>query len=518
MSYQTGTASGYIDFLTKLDAFLTTTGHCWGLAYSGTGNGTLTGYIGTAGSVVETVTATATSSTSFTVVGSVSGSLGTATVGTLYSGSKCAFTINAGGTAFVAGDAFTFNTSPKWTRQRLAGVSEVAKYTASMTGYSVLIDGSSTTGVTGVTMPAWVQIENEYATTVKSFSVGCTTAATGPATFSLQHSDDGATWTTHASYSGVGGWAANELRTYVQTSPPAKKYWRVYITASSGASLTLNEVRFYGDEAASWPVDSRIEFCWIAPGVDGAKTIPVSGYTYTSAGSDTWNLVFTAFRYWTVTDQSVKSITPAGTPVALPLSKATFAYWFVAHGGRVIVMARISGVYMFAYAGFGLPYELPGDHSFPMMVGACSSTESTRYDSTSGSFRNPCDPGQTTLNAMAPDGTWKGYGNRYTGTGDGSAAGSGQSLGVTWPYAEDTAGNIGVNGIRDNNDGTKPTLPIVLTHYSPKHTWGEFDGVYWTTGYATTSETLLTDGAIKLIVWQNCARTSANHYCAIALD
>lgn len=56
--------------------------------------------------VTEAWTLTATSATNFTVVGSVSGAKAAATVGTPYTGAALHFTITAGGTAFVAGDAF----------------------------------------------------------------------------------------------------------------------------------------------------------------------------------------------------------------------------------------------------------------------------------------------------------------------------------------------------------------------------------------------------------------------------
>lgn len=58
----------------------------------------------------ETWTITATSSTNFTVVGSVSGAKANATVGTPYVNGYIDFTITAGGTPFVSGDIFSFAT------------------------------------------------------------------------------------------------------------------------------------------------------------------------------------------------------------------------------------------------------------------------------------------------------------------------------------------------------------------------------------------------------------------------
>ena len=120
MTTKIGTAANYLDLLNIIDTFLTATGHAWGLTYTGAGNGRMRGpggsvggYIGTAASVTETITMTATSATSFDVVGSISGALGTATVGTDFTSAVVAFRIVAGATPFVAGDVFTLNTGPQ---------------------------------------------------------------------------------------------------------------------------------------------------------------------------------------------------------------------------------------------------------------------------------------------------------------------------------------------------------------------------------------------------------------------
>jgi hypothetical protein len=117
MSLQTGTASSYTDLLNQLDTFLTTNGMALVPSFVGVGNGTIAAQGGSA-SVAETITVTFTSSTAFGVVGSVSGSLGTGTVGTAFTSTKTNFTITAGGTAFVATDAFTFAVCPPWTSLR----------------------------------------------------------------------------------------------------------------------------------------------------------------------------------------------------------------------------------------------------------------------------------------------------------------------------------------------------------------------------------------------------------------
>jgi hypothetical protein len=93
-------------------------------AYSGTGNGFLSFLAPGSGAVVETITITALSShytadstkpyygfREFSVVGSVSGSIGTAYADYSFGSSKINFTITTGSTDFTPGDHFTVTTS-----------------------------------------------------------------------------------------------------------------------------------------------------------------------------------------------------------------------------------------------------------------------------------------------------------------------------------------------------------------------------------------------------------------------
>jgi flagellar hook-associated protein 2 len=92
-------------------------------SYNGVGDGTITGLAGGTASKNETITLTATDATHFSVNGSVSGSLGTATVGTTFTSNNISFAINAGNTDFQAGDAFTVPTAaPPLSFHQIAGV------------------------------------------------------------------------------------------------------------------------------------------------------------------------------------------------------------------------------------------------------------------------------------------------------------------------------------------------------------------------------------------------------------
>lgn len=124
MSVKIGSATDYADLLNQLDTFLTGAGQALTPSFVGTGNGTIDAHGGSA-SIAEVITVTFTTATAFGVVGSISGSLGSGTVGTLFTNSKAVFTITAGGTAFVATDAFTFAVTPAWTSMRRVSGSEM---------------------------------------------------------------------------------------------------------------------------------------------------------------------------------------------------------------------------------------------------------------------------------------------------------------------------------------------------------------------------------------------------------
>lgn len=534
MSTKTGTAATYSALLDELDAFLCTTGHAWGLTYAGTGNGRMTSYIGTASTITETITATATSATSFDVVGTVSGALGTATVGTPFTSSVLDFTITAGGTAFVAGDAFSLNTGPKWTRLRYGGCIEPMFRTASFSSVERLFDNtfnSTSTMTTTTTFPATVTVQMFKATEVRAFSIwNGNLIANSPAAFGLQWSDDGSTWTTAQSWSGQAWTQTYQRRDFALTSSAgAHLYWRVNITAGNAATLNLSEVRLFADAAMKWDVSSRFEFAWQAPGVDGSQEIYVAGYTSTDNGADRYNIAFRGFRYLVDPASSVLDVPNSSLDKFLLLSKTPTAYWIVANGGRFVLATRTSSVYEFAYCGFGLPYETPSSHAYPMLIGAPHTVESTRWDaSNDGGYRNPCDPGtgsvtdgvNSTLAAHMPDGNWIQVANRYQSSGvEGQTMSGSDARGRTWPYAGTDTGSVQPTHLRDCIDGTKPMLPVVVMRINgQQHMWGEFDGVYWTTGFSTSAEALILDGAIDHLVVPNVNRSSINSFAAIALD
>lgn len=391
MSVKIGTATDYADLLNILDTFLTSTGMALTPSFTGTGNGTIAALGGSA-SVAETITVTFTSATAFGVVGSVSGSLGTGTVGTPFTSTKTNFTITAGGTAFVSTDAFVFAVAPPWTSLRR-------------------VSGS--------------------------------------------------------------------------------------------------------------------EMIWQAPGNGGADEILVGAKTFSDVPTDyyNWRLGgFTAYNSGSPFNQQpgyVGGASQAHASPVLTLWNSSIPYWIVANGRRVIVIAKVSTVYVAAYLGFMASYMAPGAFPYPLIVGgnlAFSSEPGTtspnwRWSYTGGEIRNFAIPfatgmgqsWQSSLQLRLESGAWEGF----------DIATSEQTFGQVWPFAyvdQSTSYDW-----RPNLDGGYPLLPVVLFDATP-NVYGELEGVFATSGFSQGAENTVTVGGIPHLVVQNVFRNTKADYFAVRLS
>lgn len=517
MSFTSGTATSYTDLLDRLDQFLINTGHAWSKKFTGTGTGDLTAYNGTATSVAETWTLTAINATTFSVSGSVSGAQANATVGTPYTAARIAFTITAGGTAYVAGDVWTINTSPKWSRLRRAGCAGQEKRTTNLANEANLYDASETTRATRAATTAFIEYEMIAPSEVREFVLQSYTTANAPAAFSIDWKDNaGDPWTTAQSWSGQ-TWTGSQTRVYtLTTAPGAHRFWRFNITASTGSTLEFST--FYLREQVNQPytLHPSAEYVWSAPGLDGTKTIYIGAATFGSVDADIFNLGFTGFRTWNSTLSAGGQANPTSWRW-LSLTNASISYWIVANGQRFMLVTKAASVYQIAYLGFGLPYEPPSVHPFPMIV-AASSSGIQRFNSQDTSFRAPFDPGRYGLAAMFPDAQWRDFSNRYSGTNDGSA--DTPTSAHVWPAFLTNNGAQATIWRQGVDDTTRALFPNVLgnTGAAPVHWWGEFDGLYWTPGFSIASEALIREDRFDHLVVQNCFRTGGASFGAVRLD
>jgi hypothetical protein len=518
MSHITGTATDYMDLVDTLNTFLTAQGHAWGKVYTGTGDGDLVDYIGTASSVAETFTLEATGATTFTVVGTVTGALANATVGTPYTSAVIEFLIEAGSTAFIAGDTFLISTSPPYELIRRGGAADATRRSTDFTSGENLFTGTGT--ATRSATSGFFEFDMRLPVPVRTLRIQIgTTATLSPRDFALQYRDDpGDAWTTAESWTAI-TWSASEAKEFaIASTPGTRRYWRVDITASNGASITLAALSLRESPTstgASWGI--RYAITWRAPGLDGTKDIYLHAISWGRSDTDVFNLGFSSSRVY---DASLTNTTQPNSSALryASLANAPISYWITANGQRVMIMLKLSSLYQCVYLGFGSPYEPPSRHAFPCIVAASHNVVDRRFSDTNQAYRIPTDPGFG-VQAFYPDAQWRAHQNRTTTTSstvDGASAASG---GKVWPAELNFTNGTALDFIALNVDDTAPLLPCILTrNATPEHAFGEYDGLYWTTGLAAFPEQIITEGGFDHIVFTNVFRTAENHFAAMRLD
>jgi hypothetical protein len=548
MSFEIGIATDYKDLAEKLNAWLTQ-GSAFGLTYSGLGDGRFTAYRGGSSSIAETFTITATSPTSFNVVGSVTGSVGPATVGTPFSRGTIAFTILSGATPFVAGDTFTISTAPPWLERRHfdGAVVRATEGNSGQLAAQNLVDGKNAQDdsrywrVDSPTIPQDVELELPVAKTIGVYELARFTAESsieyGPRAWDFQYWD-GAGWVTLDSQSGHTAWGPNEVRVFPIASPVSADLYRLHITQGNSASrLYLGAIRL---KQTTGSLEDRGDhafgsYIWQAPGNDGASEIFCGIHMFERQDADYYNWELASFDGFAT---EVPFYQQAGAEVGLhlPLRNAAIPYWFVNDGRRVIVVAKVNTSYEMAILGAGLdPYFSPNQLPLPLVLGGtlCFGTPAKqktyyptwenpawRYSNASNNHRMPThsDPGNPyvygvelrlyQLRARNVDGSWSGYEAAYN---DAITAAPAAGSAIVWPY------RCGVTGWDPNLDGTYQLLPVMLCHNAP-NVQGRLAGIRAVSGQGLSAESLLFDGARDWLVLPNITRTDRDDWLAVCLD
>lgn len=506
MSFEIGTASSYEDLFLKLETFLTAAGHAFGKTFTGTGTGDLINYKGKSGTVAQTITLTATSATSFSVVGSVSGSLGTATVGTPFTSAQIDFTITAGGTAYVAGDVWKINLSPKWPLTRAFNGCWVGD--ATNTGASGLVTHGGAARIASMKMIRPIE--------VKEIVYGTDTVATRtPSAFVVEWSDDGTSWTAASTFSGVTtGWAASVDRRFAVAASGAHRWWRVRMTAYN---TTTVEYRYLDFTEATGAADGLANLRpWMTvqcPGNDGALTS-----VYHSILADDWLRASDIYGMAVVPHRAFDALfhgfnqpsREQSIAVYVPVANFAMNYWFVANGRRFISGIKVSTVYVSTYFGLMIPYARPSSYPLPWFVGGSVDTYSRRWSDTDSNQIHVWNRSSDTSNqafVRAIDGLWK---NISSHTGDSSNSGATTRWYPHW-------GAVRVNYVRENFGGGYPLLPFIpfVTGLGPM---GEVDGGFWTSGFGNAAENIIRIDRVDHVVMQNIFRTTIGDYWALKLD
>lgn len=532
--HTSGTATDYNDLFDKFADYLTLTGSAFGLTYAGTGTGSLTDYKGGASSVAETFTITATSSTNFTVTGSVSGSLPDATVGTPYSQSTIAFTITAGGTAFVSGDEFTLATAPKWVekwRTRGARVLATAGNTGQMAAQNIVdgkfaVDNARKFRLYLPTFPHDFEFTFPEAETIASYKLAAfhtDSPAYMPASWTFDYWT-GSAWSTLDTVSGETGWTSTEIREYTVDSPVAATKYRLHVTAGGSSNyLSLGAARLLRSSGRDAAYGAAI---WEAPGNDGDSEILVGVHVFERMDADYFNWEIAGFDSY-LTGSLFRQQAGYHGELFLPLWDEAIPYWFVVDGRRAIVVAKLNTQYEIGYLGFLDPYFTPEQWPYPLAIGGAlalgttlpqwhdtsfrwsnasnSHRALTHADMVSGPFVD--EPLYSQMRARDISGLWRGFFGTVSDQ----------------PYYPDPVGNMlwpvccGLSLLDKNLDDGYTLWPVFLNTFTP-NTIGELRGVRVVSGQGLTAETLIAIGAVDWIVFHNIFRTDRDDFLAVALD
>lgn len=202
-------------------------------------------------------------------------------------------------------------------------------------------------------------------------------------------------------------------------------------------------------------------------------------------------------------------------------------YWFVANGRRVIIVSKISTSFMMTYLGFINQYPSPSQYPYPLCIGG-NLAWSPEPSPTDTAWRWSIASALNNNFPMATEGT----GLPIGGIGRDSCTLRLRSPNGVWIHLRS-----GTNGFYIDNDASNiwpymatmfnlqqnlgpaaqsPLLPIIL-HDSTPEVYGEFDGVFATSGQAIASEDLINQSGDDHLVVQNITRTARNNYCAVRL-
>lgn len=522
MTWVTGVATGYINFLDQLEALLCDHGHASGLAYTGTGNGTVTGtgglsggYVGGANSGSETFTLTAIDASTFSVVGSLSGALADATVGVAYTTDKVAFRINAGTAAFVAGDQFKLSTTPAWELLRRHGALPSMRTASAFNTPANLWDENADTYATSTALPASAGMSMIGPAEVRRVTIGMwQTQARYPSAFRVEYSDNGSSWTPAETYTDV-SFGYRETRTFSVAPVGEHLYWRVVFTASIGGvgvPVEIAGIGFLKGLTGNIELHRRAEWVVRAPGNEGTDKFCIGVEVFEDAAIAARSFNFYHFR-------NHDAVAPVRTQAAnsgmrnVPLSSNNFTWWLAVSGRRFTGVAKIGAVYVPFYQGLGKPYELPSVHPYPAINAGTSNQENGVATSVDPNFRGFSSPGRYGLVARYPDGNWRPHSNRFN---QGNDQPDNNTPAKVYPASMDASGNRA--NLREALDGTRPLYEILLTSSNPMHSWGELDGCYFTPGFNLVPEVVVKMDGFDHLTFQNCFRNAADDFFAIRQD
>src|SRR5690606_18828593 len=226
-----------------------------------------------------------------------------------------------------------------------------------------------------------------------------------------------------------------------------------------------------------------------------------------SAVNDRYNLQLVGVPNWNpLVDQD--SQFNMSSEVYIHLWDGSIPYTFVANGRRFVAVAQVSSVVEACYGGFLMPYAMPAEYPYPLVVGGSSYQSSWRYSETDIRHSHFINPSTGSLQLYLPGNTWGAFSNYGVTSGNYSWGGASNVL----PYPGVGAAaqfRDGWSRVRECLGGEYPLHPFILVSTNPSNArLGELDGCYWVPGLGNShGNTLDVESPADHMVVQNVTRT-----------
>jgi hypothetical protein len=276
---------------------------------------------------------------------------------------------------------------------------------------------------------------------------------------------------------------------------------------ANGDAFTFDVVQGWTAQRSTYDAgtDTDGELILEGVGLGGGEAIVVGVQSFRDAGNDRYNW---RLRGFTSFDGSTWNALPgASTEVYLPLWSSSIPYWLIVNEQRLVLMAKVSTIYVHAYLGFVDTYATDTEHAYPLLVGGSALTDTVGYSDAASLRAYWADSGLGNPGYLyRPDGVWDQVRQDST---------TGVEL---WPWTLDD--ETWFTHLRDGF-GLHPMLPAVLisrpSGTKPRGVVGELDGVYWVSGFGASVEDTVTVGSQDHVLGQDINRNGRNDHVALEL-
>lgn len=305
-----------------------------------------------------------------------------------------------------------------------------------------------------------------------------------------------------------------------------------------GDSFTFIVTKVMGEEHwvnkrwnANWDALNGYEWIAFGPGAgDDEIYIGIQTYFNDTYAYYNWKLNgYTGYSgpaAWDVQPGAIPNDTTCKRPQVL-LWNSSIPYWFVANGRRIVMVAKVSTVYETCYLGFLLPYGLPNQIPYPLVIGGSANSALTttdlRYSTTHTQHRAFVDPGgiisSGTGSLAVLCGQWLNFSNW-------SGEANPYKTNNVWPFCHsdyDYSSTLYINDkwtkLQQNIDNSRPLFPLVPIQYTPnKNAFGELQGCFAVPGFGLSVEDTIVLSGKTYVVMQNIFRTVTWAYWALLLE